>query len=218
MSGYGSAGDWFPQSELGRYWRGCSDDDGASAVPCALGQRSALWRWRRDGARLTAALSGEAARVTGDEDRRLTPSGWLSERPVRNYTLEQRVPRLLEVLPVGVSLHQQNLESFSALVDDLRSHGATVVGVALPYAPQLEEALLERNPQWSAERDAGYAALGEAANLPIVKVDDYGDWWETRSQNDLRHLSRRGAGPMTRQLWDLPTFREPILEVLASAD
>ena len=105
-----------------------------------------------------------------------------------------------------------------ALIGELRGHGAQVVAVALPYAPQLEAALVARNPEWYAERDSGYAALSRAADLPIVMLDAYGDWWETRSQNDLRHLSRRGAGPMTRQLWEMPAFRDPIVETLTSDD
>jgi hypothetical protein len=218
MTGYGAAGDWFARSELGRLWAGCRDLQGRAAWSCALTQHSALWRWRGDGERVRQALAGDVPRTAGPADRRLTTSGWLSERPVRRYTLDERVPQLLQVLPAGVPLPTSNLESFAALIGELRGHGATVVAVALPYAPPLEAALAARNPEWHAERDAGYAALGEAADLPIVTVEAYGDWWETRSQNDLRHLSRRGAGPMTRQLWEMPAFREPIVEALGSAD
>jgi len=216
MTGFGPRGDWFPRSELGRLWGGCPEAAGPAWLSCALGQRAALWRWRGDGARVRQALWGGRGKTAGASDRRLTASGWLSERPVRNYTLEQRVPQLLEVMPEGVPLPKANLESFVALIDELRGHGATVVAVALPYAPQLEAALVARNPEWYAERDSGFAALSDAADLPIVSVEAYGDWWETRSQNDLRHLSRRGAGPMTRQLWDRPEFRTPIVEALAS--
>jgi len=53
--------------------------------------------------------------------------------------------------------------------------------------------------------------------VEVVVVDTYGDWWEPRSQNDLRHLSRRGAEHMTRQLWHVPSFRRPVLEALGSA-
>ncbi len=218
MTGYGPPGDWFPRSELGRLWGGCGEATGPAWLSCALGQRSALWRWRGDVARIRQALRGDRHRTAGDRDRQLTLSGWLSERPVRNYTLEQRVPQLLQVLPEGVPLSQANLDSFVALISELRGHGARVIAVALPYAPQLEAALVARNPAWYVERDRGYAALSRAADLPIVTVEAYGDWWETRSQNDLRHLSRRGAGPMTRQLWEMPAFREPIVEALASAD
>jgi len=217
MTGYGTHGDWFPQSELGRFWSGCSELTGEAADTCALGQWSALWRWRGEAPRLRAALAGDVPRSTGNGERRLTPSGWLSERPVKGFTLEARVPRLLKILPAGVPLPQENLDSFVALVDELRGHGADVVAVALPYAPQLEAALVERNPEWYAERDAGFAALGEAAGLSILVVDSYGEWWEKGSQNDLRHLSRRGAGPLTRQLWEMSSFRDPIVEALRSA-
>jgi len=217
MTGYGATGDWFSQSELGRLWTGCAELQGRAALSCALTQRSALWRWRGHAARVRQALAGDVPRTAGPADRRLTTSGWLSERPVRNYTLEQRVPQLLEVLPEGVPLPQANLDSFAALISELRGHGARVIAVALPYAPQLEAALVARNPAWYAERDAGYAALSDAADLPIIVVDAYGEWWETRSQNDLRHLSRRGAGPMTRQLWAMPAFRQPIIEALGSS-
>jgi hypothetical protein len=217
MTGYGRSGEWFPDSELGRYWNGRHELVGEASLVRALGRRSAFWRWRREGQRLSDALLGAAGRSTGTSERRLTPSGWLSERPVKGLTLEQRVPRMLEILPAGVPLPQHHLDSFVSLIAELRALGARVVAVALPYAPQLESALVARNPQWYAERDAGYTALGEAAGLPIIIVRAYGAWWNESSQNDLRHLSRRGAGPMTRQLWQDPAFREPILEGLASA-
>jgi hypothetical protein len=217
MTGYGPAGDWFPRSELGRLWAGCEGLAGWEGLSCALGQHSALWRWRRDTDAVRRALRDKAPRTReGDKDRQLTPSGWLSERPVGSYTLEERVPRLLEVLPSGVPLPTENVAAFAALVSELRAAGATVVAVALPYAPQLGEALVARNPGWKAERDAGYAALGSAADLSIVAVERFGEWWTDRAQNDLRHLSRVGAGPMTRQLWSMPEFRLPVLAALAS--
>jgi hypothetical protein len=218
MTGYGPAGDWFPDSELGRLWAGCDGLSGWEAMSCTLAQHSALWRWRRDADVVRRALREETPRArVGDKDRQLTPSGWLSERPVGSFTLEDRIPRLLEVLPSGVPLPAENVAAFAALVAELRAAGATVVAVALPYAPQLDAALVARNPDWKLERDAGYAALGSAADLPIVAVERFGEWWTDRAQNDLRHLSRVGAGPMTRQLWSLAAFREPVLAALASS-
>jgi hypothetical protein len=215
MTGYGAAGDAFSTSELGRLWGRCRLQR-ESSLACGLSRWSALWRWRSQGRRLRASLVEGLPWTVGDRHRRLTSSGWLSERPVRGYTLEQRVPQLLDVLPAGVPLPAANLASFVALVRELRGQGATVVAVALPYAPQLETALVERNPAWAAERAAGYAALSAAAALPIAIIEGYGAWWQPESQNDLRHLSRRGAGPLTQQLWERPDVREPILAALAA--
>ena len=218
MTGYGPAGDWFDQSELGRLWGGCEDVEGPDGMICRLGQLSALWRWRGRADRVAESLVEGMPRTTGDADRRLTESGWLSEQAVDKLSLEDRVPLALDVLPRDPILSAENEAEFVALIEDLRSYGAEVVAVALPYAPQLEAALVKRNPDWRIQRDAGYAALAEAAAVPILEVAGYGSWWSETSQNDLRHLSRSGAGPLTRQLWSMRAFREPLLDGLASAD
>lgn len=80
----------------------------------------------------------------------------------------------------------------------------------------LVDAMVERNPDWLDELDAGFANLEDVSGQDIVQVDELGDWWRPKSSNDPRHLSREGARKLTRQLYGMDEFREPLLDGLAS--
>ena len=93
-----------------------------------------------------------------------------------------------------------------------------LIVVEMPYAPMLVEALLERNPAWEEQRREGFALLERAADIDIVEIDALGEWATASAFHDLRHLSDKGAEPFTRQLWDMPEFREPVLAGVTAAD
>jgi hypothetical protein len=220
MTGYqwARAQSWFERSELGRMLSGCADLEEPEAAICRIGQSSALWRWRGKPEKVAQAFEGAFPTTLGDERRRLEESGWVSEEPGDPGELRKGLPESISRTPKEF-LTQPGIEAgFVALVDELRSHGVTVVPVAIPYSPLLEDALREQVPGWHEARDAGYARLGEAAGVDVIVGHDWGDWWDISSQNDHRHLSRDGAGPATQQLWEMPEFREPILEALSSTD
>jgi hypothetical protein len=209
---------WFQESELGRLWSGCADLDGVEALGCRLGQNSALWRWRGRPDRLVeAGLRGMPSRYRF-ADHLLGEDGWTSDPPATARRLKRQLPSTVAKIPADVPHSEPNKDDFVALVEELRSYGVHVVAVALPYAPPLEEALLQTYPAWRQELEAGYAGLAAAADIEIVEVKAFDDWWEPGSSNDLRHLSREGAPPLTRQLWEMPEFRESLLEGLTAAD
>ncbi len=109
-------------------------------------------------------------------------------------------------------------EGFADLVEYLHAEGVAVVAVQMPYWPELEAALAERDPEWVAQRDAGYAQLSEAAGVELLETNDFNDTAKDTWFRDPRHLSRLGAGAFTRWLWADPDFRKPIVKGLASAD
>jgi hypothetical protein len=218
VTGVAHRSTWFQESRLGRLWSGCADLDGVKALSCRLGQRSALWRWRGQPDRLLEAGLGGTPDRYRFADHLLREDGWTSDPPAAARRLKRQLPSTLAKVPTGVPYSKPNEEDFVALVEELRSHGVHVVAVALPYAPPLEEALLQAYPAWRQELEAGYAGLAAAADIEIIEVKAFDDWWQPSASSDLRHLSREGASPLTRQLWEMPQFRDSLLEGLASVE
>jgi hypothetical protein len=210
----GQAADWFTASELGQLWNDCAGVAWLELADCRLAQVSALWRWRGRADRvLSAALRGVP--TTYDQDGRiLQENGWAAEEPATGRRLREQLPGTLQRLPPFGSVPPEVETRFRALVDELRSQGAHPVVFALPYSPPLTEALLAADPGWQARLLEGYAELGAAAGVDISVVEAFGPWWEPASQHDLRHLSREGAPPATRQLWELAGFRQAVLAAL----
>ena len=214
--------DWFLGSELGRLWSGC--EAGApeeEALDCLLGQVSALWRWRGRPERIVEAITSGMPVTIIDNGRLLQESGWLSTNPSTAARLEENISRALARVEDRIDLSPATVDGFAGLVEELRAHGVELVAVELPYFPTFEAALSARNPDWAAGRDAGFAALEEAAAIEIIDVDGFDDWTTgTKAEwfRDPRHLSRVGAGPFTRHLWQMPEFRAALLQSLTSAD
>ena len=218
VRGTGEKQDWFVTSELGRAWSDCADVALPERISCQVSERSALWRWRGHVDRLLTALAEPMPRTFEERGQRLVENGWYNGPPSSAKRLAGTLAATLEQLPAGVERDPLMLSDFAALVDELRAHGTTVIPVAVPYSPPLIDALVERNPEWRDELESGYASLAAAADVEIVEIPEYGEAWEPPWQRDHRHLSRRGARIVTEQLWQMPEFREALLEGLASAD
>ena len=216
LSGDHQDGDWLLRSELGRLWNGCDPSlDLEATMACWLGQVSALWRWHGRPDRLVDAVRKGMPATAREGDRHLQEDGWVSQKPASRRALRRMLPAALGRLMERISVPAAIAIDYADLINELRSHGVTVVTVGLPYSAMLEDALVARNPTWKQERSAGYDLFEQVARTEIIEVDGYGDWWEPGSHYDLRHLSREGAGPFTRQLWDMPAFRDAVLAGLA---
>ena len=211
-------GDWFIRSELGRAWGGCADVELSGMADCLLGQVSAVWRWRGRPDRIVESAVAGMPTTFDHQGRVLQENGWAEERPATARRLRRVVPETLERLSVHAELPPVGEQRFVDLVEELRSHGVHVVVATQPYAPPLQEALVERNPDWSEELSAAYARLEALTGLDIAEVEAFGAWWTPAAQHDLRHLSREGAGPFVEQLWAMPEFRDSLLEGLALVD
>lgn len=209
--------DWFRRSELGRLWAGC-DGLGADVdvLACHLSGISALWRWRGRWDDLATALTEGVPRTIDDGSRILHESGWLAARPARADRLDGNLPRALGRLDEGITVSDELADRWSAFVDELRANGVAVVALRMPYYPPLEEAAVERNPRWREQRDEGYARLEQAAELPLLDIPGFAEAAPAAWFRDPRHLSRAGAGPFTRQMWEQDAVSGPILEVLRS--
>ncbi len=218
MTGRWDREGWLAASELGRAWSGCADLEGYEQWSCRLGQRSALWRWRGYPERLTAAMTEPLPTTISGSDREVFENGWVSARPATRKRLERLLSPTVERLSDEVTGSPVVVSQFAALVDDLRAQGVTVLVVTVPYSPPLQEALVERNPDWETQLAAGYADLAEAADVAIIAVPDAGDDWAPDWQRDHRHLSRKGARIVTSRLWETPEFREALLEGLTAVD
>ena len=69
-----------------------------------------------------------------------------------------------------------------AAVGDL--DGDALVGIdAQQLLADLVDAAVERNPDWVKQRDAGYARLEEAAGLPLIEVEGFGDEAQAAADN-----------------------------------
>lgn len=216
---HGGTHDWFLRGELGQMWSGCSRMSlGPDWLDCQLGRLSAAWRWRGQPGRLAEALTEGMPTTIGDDLRMLHEDGWLATAPADQYQLDVRIDRALASVPAEIDVTEAVADDFAALVAELRAHGVTVIAFELPYLAAFEEALAERDPQWSSQVSAGYERLEGAAGIDIVELDRYGGWVRPESFRDPRHLSSEGAGPFTRQLWNQAAFREPLLESLGLSD
>lgn len=209
-------GDWFVRSELGQAWSGCEGVDLLSTADCWLGKVSALWRWRGRPDRIAESAVTGMPTTFDHQGRVLQENGWAWERPATGRRLRRVLPETLDLLDAHVNLPASEEAEFKGLIDELRSHDTTVIAATQPYAPPLQEALLERNPAWTEERRRTYARMAEVADIEIVEVEDFGEWWAPAAQHDLRHLSHEGAGPFMHQLWEIPAFRQRLLQGLAS--
>ena len=214
----GETEDWFRRSELGRLWSGCEqtvyEEDGLS---CRLSEVSALWRWRSRPEDVARAMAGGIPDTIDDGSRVLRPSGWLAGRPADEEQLERNLSRALARMDESIEVSDELAEAWAAYVDELRAHDVEVVALRMPYYAPFVEAMVERNPEWIEQRDAGYARLEEAAGLPLIEIPGIDERAEPEWFRDPRHLSREGAAPFTRQLWAQDAVSEPVLEALASA-
>lgn len=216
---HGGDEDWFRDSELGQLWGGCAGDlDGAERFDCQLSQVSALWRWRGRPDRIVKAVDEGMPRSVVQGERILHEDGWLDTPGATPKHLRAATATALERVEKRIDVPDDIVDDFAALIEELRSHGSTVVVAEIPYSAVLEASLVARNPRWREQRDKGFARLEAAAGIDFVDVDGFGDWIKPSSFRDPRHLSGKGAGPFTRQLWEMLEFREPLLKALASAD
>jgi hypothetical protein len=202
---------------VGQLWRGLAALSWPESSASRLGALAALRRAAGRPDRLVSAVLRDMPTTFDHDGRVLQENGWASEEPATARRLREQLPGTLERLPALGAVPAAVEERFSALVDELRARGVNVVAFALPYSPPLTEALLAADPGWQERLLEGYADLEASAGLDISVVEAFGPWWEPASQHDLRHLSRDGAAPATRQLWDVPGFREAVLAVVASA-
>ncbi len=215
LGGRHGADDWFLQGELGRLWSGCAGlSFGAEWLDCQVARISTVWRWRGRPGRIAEAIVNGMPTTLGDDDRLLLENGWLSNAPSDAQRLDVRIKEALGSVPVDPDAPQDVVDGFAVLVAEVQAHGVTVIALELPYLAALEAALAERWPDWEAGVAASYERLGAAAGIEIVEIEGYGGWVKPESFRDPRHLSRDGAGPFTRQLWNQPGFREPLLEAL----
>lgn len=213
----GADADWFRRSELGRLWTGCGEElYSEEGLECRLSEVSALWRWRSRWEDLATAITDGVPTTIDEGGRSLRESGWLAGRPADDEQLQKNLPRALERLEEEIEVTDELAESWAAYIDELRSHDVEVVALRMPYYPPLIEAVLERNPAWVEQRDAGYARLEEAAGLPLIEVPGFLAQVEPEWYRDPRHLSRQGAPPFTRQMWSTDAVNEAVLEVLRS--
>jgi len=215
----GESEDWFRRSELGRLWAGCSEVAYEPHVlECWLTQASALWRWRGHLDELRVAVTEGMPTTVEEGGRALRPSGWLATRPATAERLERNLPRALARLDEEILVSDELADGWAAFIDELRANDVEVVALRMPYYQPLVDAAVERNPEWVEQRDAGYARLEEAADLPLLEVEGFADAAEAEWFRDPRHLSRTGAPIFTRQLWATDAVSEPVLEVLRSAE
>jgi GrpB-like predicted nucleotidyltransferase (UPF0157 family) len=214
----GQEEDWFRRSELGQLWAGCDPavhEEGG--LDCRLSELSALWRWRSRADDLAGAITSGMPRTIEDGGRVLRESGWLAGRPSDAEHLKLNLPRALARVAEEIAVSDELAADWSAFVEELRANDVEVIAVRMPYYEPFVEALIERNPAWIEQRDAGYERLEQAAGLPLLEIPDIDEWADAGFFRDPRHLSRQGAGPFTRQMWAQDEVSEPVLEVLRSA-
>jgi hypothetical protein len=222
LTGDHNDGDWFLQSALGQLWDECAQTDGVddlgASLDCWLGQESAAWRWRGRPGRLVHAAEKGMPKSIVVKGRRLKENGWTAAKAVTPKELRKELPGTLARLQEQIVTPASIVIEFAELMRQLRDREVQVVPVTMPYAGLLEDALVARNPDWEQQRLDGVELFEAYGEIDIIDVDGYGDWVDGGSFHDLRHLSRDGAGPFTRQLWEIPEFKARVLEGLGSVD
>ncbi len=210
--------DVFSRTPMGRLFDGCAGPmELEEALDCRASQASTLWRWRGRPDRLAEAISSSVPH-TDDTDSLLLRADGFREgrgRPVRQ--LERQLTRA-DLDRRRFALTSQVEESWERLTSVARNAGATVIPVAIPDTPPMQQRMERLQPGRSKLYHAAVRALGASAELEFVEVDAFGRWWGDGMARNYNHLSRRGATEFTRQLWNLERFRERILGALPDDD
>lgn len=204
----------FSQTPMGRLFTACNGTDGMEAsLDCRLGQVSALWRWRGHLDLLWNAFGREMDRISNHRGLKLRQDGFRAGRGLSDKKLLGQLEVHLDrrsPFRLGPAARDQ----FVTLVNFLRDHGTEVVVVAIPEAPQLAQALEERQPGWTAAWHAALDALSRAADIPIVDPGTFGPWYREGSMRNIKHLSEAGAAGFTDQLMANPKVRDPMIAAL----
>lgn len=211
------AGRAFSASPLGRLILGCGPaTDIVEQVDCALDQASVAWRWHGELDDVIRSVTG--APLALQEGRgRWRPDGYLERPPVARGELKRQLARALkEAGKDDLAPRPGRFASYAALVDLLESYGTTVILVGIPLTHEFHDALVAKDPGWDESRRAAATALETKVGQPLVYVERYGDWYDETSVADVNHLSHDGALAFTRQLWEMPEFRDAFLAGLAA--
>jgi hypothetical protein len=208
---------YFASSPLGRLMLGCRyATDIVDLVDCGLDQASVEWRWHGELDQVVRSVAGLPVELT-DGRGRWRGDGYLERPPVRRDALEAQINRAIRASGKDdLAPRPGRFASYKALVDILRSYGTRVILVGMPLTHEFHDALLELEPEWETLRRDASTAFEAQVGEPLVYVERYGDWYDDRSVADVNHLSHEGALAFTRQLWEMPDFRDALIEGLAA--
>jgi len=203
-------------SALGRELIGCGEEtEIVDRIDCELAHISAAWRWHgRPGRVMRAAVFGSQLRVKESRGK-LRPDGFFARGAAPLARLEEQLrARDFEQRRITPGFNQRQADDFRAFAEAVEANGGTVIFVQVPLTRLYTQELASQNPDWEAQRRAVAEQLEAAIGRDTVYVESYGDWWTDRSASDLNHLSAEAAKDFTRQLWDMPDFRTPLIEGL----
>ena len=206
--------DIFSRTAMGRLFTGCRGPTSVEeTLDCHLGRVSALWRWRGHPGDVVTAVATPLPATDGEAGLRLRADGFREgrgrpishlERQVRRADLSRR----LFDFPPAVR------HSWTRLVATARAEGSTVIGVAIPDTPQLRDQMEELQPGRERMYHEAVHELAESSGVPFVDVARFGDWFGDGMARNFNHLSREGARHFTRQVWEMPAFRQLLLDAL----
>lgn len=206
--------DIFGLTPMGGLFSDCDRVRGyGPQLDCRFAGISAAWRWRGHLDRIVGALDAPVPRQTSTPALRLREDGFREGRGLPLDRLQAQMDRSdlrkrIFVFPDEVR------DGYVRLIDALRDHGVAIVPVAVPDTP----ALAERMEQLQAGRRGLFRAaldvLEQRTGLTFVDPVQFGDWWKDGAARNFNHLSASGAKEFTRQLWEMPEFRDELVNGL----
>jgi hypothetical protein len=204
----------FSKTAMGRLFTDCAEPLSAEAtMDCQLSRLSALWRWRGHAREVLTAFTRPLPATDGEGGLRLREDGFREGRGRPISHLERQLARAnlsrrLFDFPPAVQ------DSWARLVEAAREEGSTVIGIAIPDTPQLRDRMEELQPGRERMYHEAVRALAERSGVPFVDVERFGDWFGDGMARNFNHLSREGAAHFTRQVWEMPAFRDSFLDAL----
>jgi hypothetical protein len=203
--------DVFSLTPMGGLFSDCERmRDYGQQLSCRLASVSAAWRWRGHPDRIVRALSGTVPRRSHEGGLQLRQDGFREGDGVTLDRIQAQMDaadlrRRIFVFPDEVQ------SGYVRLIEALRANGVAVVPVAIPDTPPLIERMERMQPgRRQLFRDA-LDVLEARTGLPFVDPISFGDWWKDGEARNFNHLSASGAIKFTRQLWEMPEFREALL-------
>jgi hypothetical protein len=184
--------------------------DLADALDCQLGSVSAAWRWRGHPDRLVRAFDQPVPRTATSGGLHLRSDGFREGRGVSLERLQAQMDGSdLRKRLFGFS--DEVAQRYVQLIHELTSHGVVVVPVAVPDTPALAARMELLEPGRRALFRGALDTLEQMSGLRFVDPIAFGSWWGDGEARNFNHLSVKGAADFTRQLWDMPAFRDPIV-------
>lgn len=204
----------FSRTVMGRLFTGCDVPMTLSeGLDCHASRVSLVWRWRGHPRDILEAVLRPLPHEDRTDGLKLRADGFRIGRGRSVDRVERQLSRI-DLDKRVVAIDPEVEESWRQLVAAAEANGSVVIPVAIPDTPPMLARMEEHQPGRERLFWDGIGRLEDQAGAPFVRITALGDWWGDGMARNFNHLSHAGARQLTRQVWQMDDFREPLLRAL----